>query len=150
VTVASLSLLRAADTKPLSKLSDPAAADPVIELKGKLVPARPPITHAAFRTESGKIYTVLSNRLSSALFLDTNLQSKTLLLAGRVLPATRVFEVTKNLRSFHDGKVHELAYHCDICSITGTEPGECMCCREPVRLVEDPEAKPTLIKPKSK
>lgn len=127
-----------------------ATTNDVVELRGKLVLMRPLVTHAAFRTESGEIYTLVSNRLSSALFLDTNLQSKTLLLGGRVLPATRTFELTKNLRSFHDGKVHELAYYCDICAITGTEPGECMCCREPVRLVEEAETNLKRQKPKSK
>ena len=114
------------------------------------MPLQPPVTHAAFRTESGDIYTLLSNRLSSALFLDTNLQSKTLLLGGRVLPATRTFEVTRNLRSVRDGKVHELFYYCDICSIIGIEPGECMCCRETVRLVEEAEAKSKLQKTNSR
>ena len=121
-----------------------------VELRGRLVPLQPPVTHAAFRTESGDIYTLLSNRLSSALFLDTNLQSKTLLLGGRVLPATRTFEVTRNLRSVRAGQVHELFYYCDICAITGIDPGPCMCCREPVHLVEEREANSKLQKPKTR
>ena len=44
--------------------------------------------------------------MSSALFLDTNLQSRTLLLGGRVLPGTRAFEVTRNVRSVREGKVN--------------------------------------------
>jgi hypothetical protein len=40
-----------------------------------------------------------------------------------------------------DGKVHELYYYCDICAIKGIDPGPCMCCREPVHLIEEP-AKP--------
>jgi hypothetical protein len=112
-----------------------------VEFKGKLVPfaegSREPVK---FKTESGAVYTLISNRMSSALFIDTNLQTKTLLLKGRVLPNTRSFEVTGNLRSIRDGKVHELYYYCDICSIKGSDPGPCMCCREPVHLVEEPEA----------
>ena len=80
---------------------------------------------------------LVSNRMSSALFIDTNFQAKTLLLRGRVLPERR-FDVTGNLRSVRDGKVNELYYYCDICAIKGIDPGPCMCCREPVHLMEGP------------
>ena len=132
-------LLAAAD-KPAATLSRGETNRAFVELRGRPVPMKEPVTHAAFRTESGDIYTLVSNRMSSALFLDPNLQAKTLVLGGRVLPATRTFEVTRNLRSIRDGKVHELYYYCDICSIPGSDPGPCMCCREPVHLVEEPVA----------
>lgn len=134
--------LVAADLKSLIKASRTDTNSPVVELRGKLVPIKPPVTHAAFRTESGEIYTLLSNRTSSALFLDTNLQSRTLLLGGRMLPGTRVFEVTRNVRSIREGKVYELFYYCDICSITGIDPGPCMCCRDDVHLIEEPVKQP--------
>jgi hypothetical protein len=75
--------------------------------------------------------------MSMALFTDTNLQARTLLLKGNMRsgPASD-FEVTGNLRSIRDGKVHELYYYCDICAIKGSDPGPCACCREPVHLVE--------------
>ena len=133
----SSSLLFAADNK-ISTKSNGTPNDPIIELRGKLVAIKPPVTHAAFRTESGEIYTLLSNRTSSALFLDTNLQSRTLLLGGRMLLGTRTFELTRNLRSIREDKVYELYYYCDICSIKGSEPGPCMCCRDAVHLVEEP------------
>jgi hypothetical protein len=110
----------------------------LVELRGQLLPSKEPITNAAFRTESGANYALISNRLSSALFLDTNLQSRTLLLGGRVLPGKKTFEVTRNFRSIRGGRPHELFYYCDICAIKGIEPGPCMCCREPVVLVEEP------------
>jgi hypothetical protein len=111
---------------------------PVMELKGKLDPA-PDKSRGklGFKTEGGVAYTLVSNRMSSALFIDTNLQAKTLLLKGRVLPGTRNFELTGNLRSIRDGQVHDLYYYCDICSIPGSDPGPCMCCREPVYLIEE-------------
>ncbi len=104
------------------------------EIKGQLVPSSQPLK---FKTDSGTVYTLVSNRTSSALFIDTNLQTKTLLLKGKVLPDRRL-EVTGNLRSIHEGKVRELYYYCDICAIKGIDPGPCMCCREPVHLVEEP------------
>jgi hypothetical protein len=110
----------------------------IVELRGRLLPSKEPVTNAVFRTESGARYSVVSNRLSSALFLDTNLQSKVLVLGGRVLSGKETFEVTRNFRSIRDGSLHELYYYCDICVIKGIEPGPCLCCREPVVLVEEP------------
>ena len=108
-----------------------------VSLHGKLVPPENTDSSLKFKTESDQVYTLVSNRMSSALFIDTNLQARTLLLKGRVLPGKK-FEVTGNLHSIHDGKVHELYYYCDICAIKGIDPGPCMCCREPVVLVEEP------------
>jgi hypothetical protein len=109
-----------------------------VQLQGKLMPAVDG-THDSlgFKTESNQIYTLVSNRMSSALFIDTNLQTKTLLLKGRVMPG-RNFEVTGNLHSIREGKVHELFYYCDVCAIKGSDPGPCMCCRELVVLHEEP------------
>ncbi len=76
--------------------------------------------------------------MSTALFVDTNLDSKLLLLKGRIPKGTHRFEVTGNLRSIRGGKIHELYYYCDICAIKSSDPSICMCCREPVYLVEEP------------
>ena len=115
-----------------------------VEIRGRIAPglggSRDPLT---FKTDAGLNYTLVSNQMSLALFVDTNLQSKSLLLKGRVQAGTQRagtqrFEVTGNLRSIRDGKIHELYYYCDICAIKGSDPGPCMCCREPVYLVEEP------------
>jgi hypothetical protein len=109
-----------------------------VELKGRLMPFSPEASQPArFKAESGAVYTLVSNRMSLALFTDTNLQGRTLLLKGRALAGKR-FEVTGNLHSIRNGQVHELFYYCDICSIKGSDPGPCMCCREPVHIVEAP------------
>ena len=49
-----------------------------------------------------------------------------------------VFQVTKPLHSWHNGKLYDVHYYCDICAIDQVEPGPCMCCREEVHLVEEP------------
>jgi hypothetical protein len=108
-----------------------------VQLTGKVVRAESPWLLPKFKTESGAAYTLISNRLSSALFVDTNLAAKILLVKGRVWEGTRNLELTGNLRSIRDGKVYELYYYCDICAIKGIDPGPCMCCRDPVRLVEE-------------
>jgi hypothetical protein len=111
----------------------------VVELKGHLVrlseKASEPV---GLRTENGVVYALVSNHMSSALFIDTNFLGKTLVLKGRESPKEKSFEVTGNLRSFRGGKIHKLYYYCDICSIEGIDPGPCMCCRDPVHLIEEP------------
>jgi len=108
------------------------------ELKGKLVRfSEGSNERVGIRTEAGVVYTVVSNRMSSALFIDTNLLGKTLVLKGRG-SKPKSFEVTGNLHSFRNGKIHKLYYYCDICSIEGMDPGACMCCRDPVHLIEEP------------
>ena len=110
-----------------------------VELKGKLVRVSEETNeHVGIKTEQGIVYTLISNHMSSALFIDTNLLGKTLVLKGRQLLKEKSFEVTGNLRSFRSGKIHKLYYYCDICSIEGIDPGPCMCCRDPVHLVEEP------------
>jgi hypothetical protein len=109
-----------------------------MELKGRLDLSKQAGAPVQFKTESGAVYTLISNRTSAALFTDTNLLGKTLVLKGRALEGAHRFEVSGNLRSMRAGKVHELYYYCDICSIKGSETGPCMCCREPVHLIEKP------------
>ncbi|HEY0549203.1 MAG TPA: hypothetical protein VGF13_06340 [Verrucomicrobiae bacterium] len=108
------------------------------ELKGELIRLSAGSNEGVgLRTASGGVYTVVSNRMSSALFIDTNLLGKTLVLKGRE-SKPKSFEVTGNLRSFRGGKIHNLSYYCDVCSIEGMDPGPCMCCRDPVHLIEEP------------
>ena len=97
-------------------------------------------TNLVFKTDVGAIYKLKRNPMSEALFLDTNLWSKVLLLTGKV--QEKSFEITGNLRSIKNGKVYELFYYCDICSISSSLPGLCQCCREPSVLTEKPVDEP--------
>ena len=136
----------ASDTNRAQSSGSPAA----VNLRGQIIPSSGESRDALrFKTESNQSYTLVSNRMSSALFIDTNLQSKTLLLKGRVLPGEK-FEVTGNLHSIHDGKIHDLFYYCEVCAIKGIDPGPCMCCREPVVLTEEPAVNPKSHAPRSK
>jgi hypothetical protein len=105
-------------------------------LKGKVVLLPGSGTNLVFKTDQAA-YKLLRTPLSEALFLDTNLHSKVLLLKGKTAP-NKSFEVTGNLRSIKGGKTNELFYYCDICSIASSAPGLCQCCREPVVLREEP------------
>jgi hypothetical protein len=96
-------------------------------------------TNLLFKTASGKSFRLLRTPPAEALFLDTNLYTKVLLLKGREKGTN--FEVTANLRSVSVGRTNELYYYCSVCSIKSSIPGPCQCCREPVVLVEEPEEK---------
>lgn len=121
-----------------------------VELRGRVVclveetnrlhhAARPdPHQHQwGFKTDGGKHYTLLRTRYSEALFVDPRLREKELILKGRLFPDTRVFDVSR-MRSMRNGVVCDLYYYCNVCSIKTIAPGPCLCCQEPVELVEKP------------
>ncbi|MBI2925867.1 MAG: hypothetical protein HYY24_09210 [Verrucomicrobia bacterium] len=152
--VAALLVVRAADEKAASpKPATPAsesAARPV-ELRGKVVclaeamherhQTELPTNHAhlfGFKADDGTFYTLLQTKLSEALFLDPRLREKELLLKGRVLPKSQIFDVT-SMRSVRDGVVCELYYYCEVCDIVGVSPAPCACCQDAVTLVEKPK-----------
>jgi hypothetical protein len=111
----------------------------IVRLQGRLSQAPGAGTNMVFKTETGQTYKLKRNPMSEALFLDTNLLSKVLLLSGKV--QDKSFEVTRNLRSVKNGKVYDLYYYCDVCSISTSAPGLCQCCREPTVLTETPVSK---------
>lgn len=122
---------------------------PEIDLQGRVVclseemqrlyETELPSKHAhvyGFKTADGGYYTLIRNRFSEGLFSDETLRKRELILHGRVLPKTQIFEVTGGMREVRNGKLYELYYWCDICSIKSVAPGQCMCCQQPVELRE--------------
>jgi hypothetical protein len=107
----------------------------LVELKGRVVPA-PGSTNLQFRVESGPVYKLLPSRDAQALFADANLHSKVLLVKSKVHPKENALEVIGTLRTIRNGKVYELYYYCNVCSVETSFPGPCVCCREPVVLRE--------------
>src|SRR5262249_29185908 len=110
---------------------------PEIEIRGHLARAtsaesKPKVS---LKTDDGKEVALLRTKLSEALFVDSRLLEKHLVLKGRM--ATNGFDV-KIIRSLVNGTVNDLYYWCDICAIEQVMPGECMCCREEVVLKETP------------
>lgn len=134
--------------------STPAPAAQPVELRGQVV-CLPEQMHALHGTElpaehehlyglkttDGAFYTLLRTKLSEALFLDPRLRDKQLLLKGRVLPNSHVFDVL-SFKSLRDGRVCDLYYYCDICAITAVSPRPCLCCQGPMELVEKPPSSP--------
>ena len=94
-----------------------------------------------FKTGDSKYYTLLRTKYSEALFVDSRLREKQLILKGRLFPNTQLFEAITT-RSVRDGVVHELYYYCTICAIRSVSPAPCECCQGPVELVEKPVRAP--------
>jgi hypothetical protein len=90
-----------------------------------------------FKTDDGRYYKLLRTRYSEALFADPRLREKQLILKGRLVPGAPTFDVSR-IRSVRNGVVCDLYYYCSICSIKTIVPGPCMCCQQPVELVEKP------------
>lgn len=108
-----------------------------LTLKGKAIKSSGGTNAVSFQTEKGEVYPLVRNQKSEALFVETNLIGKMLVVKGRLQAGTRALEITANLHSWRDGKQHEIYYYCDICAIKTSEPGLCMCCRDPMKLVEE-------------
>jgi hypothetical protein len=112
----------------------PPRTNEVVRLPGRVSQLPGPGTNLVFKIDSGKQLKLARTPQAEALFLDTNLWSRVLLLTGK--EHDKSFEVTGNLHSIKNGKVYELFYYCDVCSIASSTPGLCQCCREPTVLTE--------------
>jgi len=86
-------------------------------------------------TEGGKVHPLFKDAGSRMLFQDTKLRDRPLRLTGRLLPGSEILQVI-NVHSYLDGKLHEVYYWCDICTIRGYEAGNCDCCGGPVERKE--------------
>ena len=75
--------------------------------------------------------------MSGLLFSDSRFRGKKLLLTGRSFPPSGLLEV-RRVDWIRDGKVYEVYYWCEVCSIRGVDPGPCACCQGAVELRERP------------
>jgi len=90
------------------------------------------------RAEDGRLFTLLKTSTSAFLFSDARFRGRSLVLTGRTFPPTGLLEVTR-ADWIRDGKVYEVYYWCEVCSIKTVDPGPCACCQGPVELRERAE-----------
>src|SRR6187401_3623341 len=88
----------------------PSGANTLVELKGRVVPV-PGSTNLQFQVEPGPAYKLLPSRDARALFEDTSLHSKVLIVKGRIHPKDAAFEVIGKLHEVRNDKVYELYYY---------------------------------------
>ena len=91
----------------------------------------------SLKTAAGKFHPFLPVDTAAAIWMDERFRQRDLQVTARVFPAIDFIEVIK-LQSWRDGKLHDLYYFCDICSISSHKPGPCECCQEPVEFRETP------------
>lgn len=135
----------------LSAGGGPAKAPPKMAYyKGKVVPLADLAARAgakldtdaapywlALVTEEGKVYPLFKDSGSRMFFKDKALHNRLMRLRGRLLPGSGVLQVVA-VNSYRDGRLHEIYYWCDICSIRRSEKNICECCGGPMELHEDP------------
>lgn len=81
--------------------------------------------------------TILRNRQSEALFADPRFKERELRLRGRVLPQSGLLEVSRWM-GCRDGKLQDLYYWCEVCTIRDVDPGPCACCQAKMDFREKP------------
>jgi hypothetical protein len=90
--------------------------------------------------EDGKIYPLVKDSGSRLFFQDRELLHRPMRLTGRLLPKSQLLQVTA-AHSYVKGRLHEIYYWCEICSIRRNEKTICDCCRGPVVRREEPVGK---------
>jgi hypothetical protein len=91
----------------------------------------------ALVTADGTVYPLVKDAGARMFFQDPTLLDRPMRLTGRVLPKTNLLQVV-NIHSYRQGKLHEIYYWCDICTIRGYEKVKCGCCGGPMELREVP------------
>jgi hypothetical protein len=91
----------------------------------------------ALVTDEGKIYPLVKDAGSRMFFKDAKLLNRPMRLTGRLVPGSTLLQVV-NVHSYVKGRLHEVYYWCDICTIRGYEAGICDCCGGPMEFREVP------------
>jgi len=79
-----------------------------------------------FVSKDGKLYKFLPTDTMTPVFSDVRVRQRDLQLSARLHPGDRL-EIIK-VQSVKEGKVYDIFYYCDVCSITAYIPGPCPCC----------------------
>lgn len=81
----------------------------------------------ALVTDDGKILPIVKDAGGRMFFKDAKLLNRPMRITGKLLPDTQILQVI-NVHSIVNGKLHDVYYWCDICTIRGYEAGICDCC----------------------
>jgi hypothetical protein len=94
----------------------------------------------ALVTDDGKVLPIIKDGGGRMFFVDPKLLNRPMRLTGRLLPGSTLLQVVE-VRSVVNGKLCEVYYWCDICSIRRSEKMICECCGGPMDLKEEPVKK---------
>ena len=91
----------------------------------------------ALKADDGTLYPLVKDAGARMFFKDATLLDRPMRLTGRLVPGSQLLQVV-NVHSVKAGKLHEVYYWCDICTIRGYEAGICDCCGGPMEFREMP------------
>jgi hypothetical protein len=109
----------------------------LVEKIGSKLDADAEPTWLALVTPKGEIYPLIKDDGCRMFFKDATLLKRPMRLTGKLLPKSTLLQVLE-VHSMKDGKLHDLYYWCDICSIRRFEKNICDCCGGPMELREEP------------
>jgi hypothetical protein len=128
----------------------PAGNKRPLQLQGKVVPLKDLLEKIGSRldadaapywlalvTDDGKIYPLIKDEGDRMFFTDPKTRNRPMRLTGRLFAGTDLLQVL-DIHSIKDGKLCEIYYWCDICSIRRQVGGICECCGGPMELREVP------------
>jgi len=102
---------------------------------GKVVPAKG--GGLALVAGDGTATPIVEDAGSAMLFQDRRLQNRPVRLTALLVPATKSLRVVK-VQTVKDGKAYDVDYWCEICQISGSTPGKCVCCGDDTEFRERP------------
>jgi hypothetical protein len=91
----------------------------------------------ALVSEDGRIYPLVKDAGSRMFFKDATLLNRPVRLTGRLLKGSNLLQVV-GVHTYLQGRLHEVYYWCDICTIRTYEAGICDCCGGPMEFREVP------------
>ncbi|MBI2805173.1 MAG: hypothetical protein HYX68_09375 [Planctomycetes bacterium] len=89
--------------------------------------------------KNGKVYPLLKDEGSRMFYKDAKLLNRPMRLTARRIPNSPFLQVI-TVHSVIKGKLHDVYYWCDICTIKRFQAGICDCCLAPLELREPPYA----------
>ncbi len=107
----------------------------ILKKQGVKLDADAAPTSLALVTDDNKIYPLVKDDGCRMFFKDAQLLNRPMRLTGRLLPGSMLLQVV-NVHSLVEGKLHNVYYWCDICTIKTFEPGICACCGAPMEFRE--------------
>jgi hypothetical protein len=114
---------------------------------GKIVPVKDLVTKSGGKLDrdaepymvalvvDGKAYSIVKDDGGRRFFKDERLLNKEYRITGRLVGGTLLQVIS--VQSIKDGKLHDIYYWCDICSIRRGEKNLCECCGGPMELREE-------------
>jgi hypothetical protein len=132
---------------PLAAAQDPPQT---VSLRGQVLPLTDVLARAGVKqdadagsagralvTEEGKVYPLVKDAGGRMFFMDDALLRRPMRLTGRLVTGVPLLQVVA-VQSERQGKVHDVYYWCDICTIRTYAPGICECCGQAIERREEP------------